>query len=203
MHLSVVTFVSIITAFVLSATRILSASKWAWNYLPTLLQGLLPGLVVALPALAQALVGAQSWTDVTVAFLVAGALVVPGLHSHTVAVVKPNGPGSTVAGAAALALLCGLTFAATGCSLFESKAPELEKCAPTPAALATQVAEILEAGSGDYASELEQLALTDGENAIVCAVGAFFSDLKTVDAAPGRVDAKARAHAYLKSKGVQ
>lgn len=203
MHLSVVTFVSIVTAFVLSTTRILSASKWAWAYLPAVLQGILPGLVVALPAAAQGLTGAQSWTDVTVAFLVAGALVVPGIHSHTVAVKPPNGPGSSVAGAVALIIAFGLgALSLSACGLFASKFtwPDAVSCLPTPASLKTQVEAILLAG-GDYVAALEQLALTDTKSAVLCAVDGYVSGLGPNDAA--HAAARARGKAFLDGTGTK
>ncbi|HTA88917.1 MAG TPA: hypothetical protein VK745_05055 [Polyangiaceae bacterium] len=223
MHLSVVTFVSIVTAFVLSATRILSASKWLWNYLPALLQGLLPCLVVALPAFAQGLVGAQSWTDVTVAFLVAGALVVPGIHSHTVALLPPNGPGSAVSGggrgsiaavpppppSAAMrglptgffACLMVAALCVSGCAWFKGSFwPKVENCAPSPASLVAQVGDILAAG-GDYESAFETLAVTAGKDAVVCAVEAFVSSIGASDGA--HTDAVARGRAFLAQVAAQ
>lgn len=107
--------------------------------------------------------------------------------------VKKAGP--------ALLMLLGVSFAlnSQGCAFFDSKVPALEKCAPTPGELATQVADILVAG-GDYVASLEQLAAKDGEAAIICAVHAFIDKpAGGENAAP----AKARAHAYLASKGVQ
>lgn len=100
-------------------------------------------------------------------------------------------------------VLLGIGFAANaqGCALFESKLPDVEKCAPTPAELATQVAEILTAG-GDYTAALEQLALKDSEAAVICAVETFLGNAK-LEATPSNTAAKERGRAYLKSKGVQ
>jgi len=111
MHLQVVQVVTFTIAFALAATRILGASKPLWGFLPPVVAGPLPGLIVALPALAQGLTGAQSWTDLTVAFLVAAALVAPGIHSHTVAIKPPNGPNSAGLGFA-LAFVFALTLGA-------------------------------------------------------------------------------------------
>lgn len=197
MHLSVVTFVSIVTAFVLSATRILSASKWAWTYLPTLFQGLLPGIVVALPAFAQGLTGAQSWTDVTVALLVAGALVVPGIHSHTVELKKPNGPGSSIAGAAALLILSALaSYSLQGCAWLKGSFwPKVENCAPSPAALVSVVETILLTGDNIEAN-LEQAGLQYGKSAVECAVQAFVGSIGASES-ESSLAAKARGREFL------
>lgn len=113
LHLQVVQVVTFIIAFTLAATRILSASRSWWSVLPTWLAGILPSLIVAVPALGQAVVGAQTWTDLTVAFLTAGALLLPGAHSHTVEVKPPNGPG---AGVAAICLALALPFGVAACA---------------------------------------------------------------------------------------
>lgn len=124
MQFTVVTVVAYITAFAISATRIISASKPFWASLPSQVGGLLPGLVIALPAWVQGLTGAQSWTDVVVATITAAALVFPGLHSHTVEFKRPNGPGSAGLGAAVI-LLAALGFAttSTGCAALASVVP--------------------------------------------------------------------------------
>lgn len=99
------------------------------------------------------------------------------------------------------ALLLGLCFAhnLNACSLFSAKAPSLEQCAPTPAALATQVADILTAG-GDYKSALEALAAQDTEAAVICAVQAFV-DSQKIGSSGG--NAQSRGRAYLASKGIK
>lgn len=109
----------------------------------------------------------------------------------------PKPPSIPPLAAACVAL--GLML--SGCALFESKVPALEQCAPTPAALAAQVADILAAG-GDYKSALEQLALKDTEAAVLCAVEAFVGDGK-VASSDGDAAAKARGREYLASKGVK
>jgi hypothetical protein len=124
MHFTVVTVVAYVTAFALSAHRILSSSKPFWSLMPPWLQGVLPGLVIALPALVQGLTGALTWTDVIVASITAAALVFPGLHSHIVEFKKPNGPGSAGMGAAVLLLIgVGLASATTGCAAFAAAVP--------------------------------------------------------------------------------
>ena len=128
MHFTVVTVVAYVTAFAISATRILNSSKPFWGSIPSwlggqALAGLLPGLVIALPALVQGLTGAQTWTDVIVATITAAALVFPGLHSHTVEFKKPNGPGSSGMGAAAILVIALSCFATQGCAALASVVP--------------------------------------------------------------------------------
>lgn len=178
MHIQVVQLVTFIIAFTLAASRILNATKAFWSLMPPVVAGIAPSLVVAVPALGQLVVGAQTWTDLAVAFLTAGALLLPGTHSHTVQVNKPNGPGSTIAGAAGL--MIAIAFSALslqGCAWFKGSFwPNVEHCAPTPAALASEVAQILAAG-GDYESALEQAGLKEGKDAVECAVIAFTNSL--------------------------
>lgn len=193
MHLQIVQIVTFVIAFTLSATRVLNASKALWSLLPPVVSGALPSLVIAVPALSQAVVGAQSWTDLAVAFLVAGSLLLPGIHSHTVAMTKPNGPGSSIAGTALLLIGIGFALHLTGCGFFASKGvtwPTLAaNCLPSPAKLVSQVEAILFAG-GDYEKALEQQALTDGAGAVECAVAEATQALL---ASKGKVGASAQA----------
>lgn len=57
-----------ITGVVLAVTRLLTASKAFWWYLPAWVQKGFPALLVALGTLPKALEMAQSWVDVLVAF---------------------------------------------------------------------------------------------------------------------------------------
>lgn len=114
---------------------------------------------------------------------------------------KDPNPPSIPPLSAAMVCLASLVFSLSACALFESKIPALEQCAPTPAQLAQQVADILLAG-GDYQSALEQQALKDGENAVLCAVHAFMTSHK-VGASENETAAKARAKAYLDAKGAK
>jgi hypothetical protein len=110
---------------------------------------------------------------------------------------SPNWPT-----AAALFLLCCFGLHASACSLFGSKLPAAEKCLPTPATLLSQVTDILLAG-GDYTTALEQKALADGEDAVLCAVKAFLSSGSKLAAGEADLAARKRARAYLATKGVQ
>lgn len=207
MHLQVVQIVTFVVAFSMAASRILNGSKPFWGLMPPWLAGVLPSVVVAVPALGQVVVGAQTWTDLTVAFMAAGALLLPGTHSHTVALLPPSGPGSApragLIGAAALLLVFALSASLTACSLFGSGGsfwPVVEHCAPSPASLVSQVEDVLLAG-GDYEAALKQLALQDGAGIIQCAVAAAV-DLLTakagkVGASPESAPAAARGKAFL------
>lgn len=92
-------------------------------------------------------------------------------------------------------MLCAM-LAVSSCALFASRLPDAEKCAPTPASLAAEVADILTAG-GDMTAALDQLAVAQTEQAVFCAVEAFLSDGKFSSSS----EAKARARSYLASKG--
>ena len=74
-------------------------------------------------------------------------------------------------------LTLALCLSLNGCSWFtHSVEPIAKECAPTPAALFSQVSQILLAG-GDYQTKLEQLALMDGVSVIECAVREFINSL--------------------------
>ncbi len=201
MHLQVVQIVTFIAAFAISATRILTASKPFWSYAPSWLTGLLPGLLVAIPALGQGVIGAQSWTDLTVAFLVAGALMLPGIHSHTVAITKPNGPGSATLGAGLALILAASFFVLGACSLFGAHGsvwPAIGPCAPTTEDLFSKVESVLTSSTGDYESDLLALGKAEGLQLVECAVQAVLDKLGTLS--PRTADESvgaARAKAFL------
>lgn len=211
MHLQVVQIVTFVVAFSLSASRLLNGSKPFWGLMPTWLAGILPALVVAVPALGQLVVGAQTWTDLAVAFMAAGALVLPGTHSHTVALLPPSGPGSAskagLIGAAALLLVFALSATLTACSLFGAQGPlwpTVEHCLPAPATLLDQVTSLLLAG-GDYESGLDQLATTDGVAALQCALKEAIADLSGAGSKftpKASTEAAARGRKFLAQKGV-
>ena len=184
----VVQIVTFVVAFALAASRILNASKALWSLLPPVLSGILPSLVVAIPALGEAVAGAQSWTDLTVAFLTAGALLVPGTHSHTVEITKPNGPGSS-----ALALLLAICAAFSTSACGTIKWPAVAHCVPSKDELFIKVSNIL-LGGGDYAAALEQLAKTEGAEAVACAVSELVDQLSSPTAKPTAARTAAVAH---------
>ena len=97
-----------------------------------------------------------------------------------------------------LALACAPAL--SGCAWFNSKLPTAEKCLPTPAALAGQVAMIL-AGGGDYVAKLEALAQTDGAATVLCAVQAFLST--HAPAASEYSEPRERALNYIELKGAK
>ena len=90
--LTVVQIATEVVAFSAAATRVLGATKPFWASLPAWLESALPAVLVALPALGEGVAGAKSWTDLSVNFLVAGALLLPGLHSHSVGATVPPTP---------------------------------------------------------------------------------------------------------------
>jgi len=225
--LNIVQVVAFLGAFVALASRLFVASRPFWSRLPAFYQTLLPALVPALATFAQALTGVKTWGDLWVQFMVCAAMLLPGLPSNRsaapmqaskpvsgtpsagdVAVAKamssgavqtPPGPKPPSIPPLAAAGLFALCFVLGGCALFESKLPDAERCLPTPASLAAQVADILAAG-GDTTTALEQLAITQGEQAVICAVKAFLSKPA---ASPTDSPERDRARAYLAAKGVK
>jgi hypothetical protein len=90
--LTVIQVVTDVAAFTAAATRVLGATKPFWAKAPAWLASALPAVLVALPALGEGVMGAKTWTDLSVSFLVAGALLLPGLHSHSVGATVPPTP---------------------------------------------------------------------------------------------------------------
>lgn len=105
---------------------------------------------------------------------------------------------------AALLVVC---FAAhtSACSVFGSNGsfwPKVEHCAPSPASLVSQVADILLAG-GDYEAALKQKALIDGAAIVECAVAAFVQSIgHKVGASPDELAGEARGKAFLAEHSV-
>lgn len=133
------------------------------------------------------------------AALVAAAHYVDAWGSAEAAARK----AAKLAGPALLLLFAvGFAHSVSACGLFSSSgpiAPVVEKCAPTEQALLTEVGTILLSGGSGYLAQLEQLVLTDGENAVECAVQAFIAEANGKPTAE-RQAAVARAKAYLASK---
>jgi hypothetical protein len=113
-HLDPVTAGSLVAAAALALTRLLTTAKPLWDRLPASLQGLVPALVLVLPQVAEQAMGVKTGLDLANLLVLAAALILPGAHSHTVALVKPSGPSS----AAALLLIAALCLPLSSCSVF-------------------------------------------------------------------------------------
>jgi hypothetical protein len=200
LHVTVLQVAATLIAILAQFSRIFAATKPFWGKLPAAAQVWLPPLLPFAAALQAQLAGVTSWTDFTVALIVSLALLMPGAPSNRssapLRAPQPFKPPPLTLLTLALCLGC---FVLSGCAFFESKLPDAEKCLPTPAALAAQVADILAAG-GDTTAALEQLAVTQTEQAVICAVKAF---LGKPAASPSDSPSRARARAYLSTKGAK
>jgi hypothetical protein len=128
--------------------------------------------------------------------------------SHTIAAaykgkvgeLKPKDPSPPAASLVGVLCFAALCFALGGCAIFGAHGsfwPKVEKCAPSPASLVSQVADILVAG-GDYEAALKALALQDGAAAVICAVQAFVSSTgHKFGAGPEELSGVARGKAFL------
>lgn len=128
----------------------------------------------------------------------------PGYQKQSLADLEKPKPPSGMGPMGGMLALC-LCLSMTGCNwLTHSVEPIAAECAPTPATLLTQVTQILLAG-GDYTKELEQLAISDTERAVECAVESVIASLASkVGADSGAGPAVARGKAYLAAhKGAQ
>jgi hypothetical protein len=112
-HLDPVSAASLVAAGALALTRLLTTAKPLWDRLPASLQGLLPVLVLVLPQVAASAAGVHTSLDLVNLLVLAAALILPGAHSHTVALVKPSGPSSAL-----LVLVFALCLPLSSCSLF-------------------------------------------------------------------------------------
>lgn len=202
--------VAFLVAFVASFSRIFSASKPFWARFPAWFQMLAPQLALALGAIGQGLAGGvKSWTDLTVVFVGAGALLLPGLPSNRSAAPLPSSKNPIKVPPLACLMLCLVAMCLDGCSLFGSHGsfwPVLEHCAPSPASLVSQVEDMLLAG-GDYEASLKALALKDGAGIVECAVAAAV-DLLTaksgkIGASPDDAPAAARGKVFLAKVSAQ
>jgi hypothetical protein len=112
----------------------------------------------------------------------------------------PSGmSGGSVAGSIAGSLLViVLSFHSVGCAWFKGSFwPNVEKCAPSSTTLIAQVTQVMEAG-GDYETALEQLALTDGKDLVLCAVQAFVNSIGSkAGASTDEMAGVARGKAFL------
>lgn len=122
-----------------------------------------------------------------------------GLKEADPKIPKPPSTPSGMGPMGGMLALC-LCLSLASCAIFGSGGsfwPKVEKCAPIPASLVRQVADILVAG-GDYEAALKQLALQDGGAAVICAVQAFVSSIASkVGAAPDELSGEARGKAFL------
>lgn len=193
-HLDTLTLASLIGAGALALTRLLTTAKPIWDRLPASLQGLLPALVLVLPQIAAQAAGVHTSLDLANLLVLAVALILPGFHSHTVQLSKPNGPGS----AAALLLVFALSFSVgLACSPFKVNWPALGACAdPLRPGLTKVVADIL-ASNGNAEADLEALGETEGLAAVECAVKQLVSDVgaRPAEARGSRI--RARGLAFL------
>lgn len=161
------------------------------------------GLMLVLPGLpsnrsaapmqsSKPVTGTPSAGDVKVAAAMASGVVAPTPPKDP---KPPSFPPLAAAGLFALCLvLC------SSCSIFGSGGsfwPKVERCAPSPASLVSQVADALLDGDG-YEAALKQMALQDGAAAIECAVAAAVDSFgNKVGASPAEGAARARGKAFL------
>jgi hypothetical protein len=187
-NLSPVTIASFLAAGALAATRLLTTAKPLWNKLPASLQGLLPALVLVLPQLAAQAAGVKTGLDLVNLLVLAGAMILPGFHSHTVQLGKPSGPGSGALVGLVFALGIMLPLGLVGCArLAQVDWSKPAHCADTSEyALVIAVEKVLD-GTDDLKTELGAIAETYGPEAVVCAVKQIVGQLGTVqlDAKPG------------------
>lgn len=223
--LNIIQVVAFLGAFVALASRLFVASRPFWSRLPAFYQTFLPALVPALAVFAQGLSGVKSWGDLSVQFMICAAMLLPGLPSNRSAApmqaskpvtgtpsagdvsvalamatgsIKPASPKAPSVPPVAGLMLCVLALSLGGCAWFKGSFwPNVEHCAPSPVALIAQVEQIMKSG-GDYETALEQLALTDGKDIVLCAVAAFVNSIgHKVGASPDEMAAVARGKAFL------
>lgn len=183
-HLDPVSLASLIGAAALALTRLLTTAKPIWDRLPTSLQGLLPVLVLVLPQVAAQAAGVHTSLDLVNLLVLSVALILPGAHSHTVALVKPNGPGS----AALLALVFAASFSVgVACSGRAVAWPKVLSCA-----------EPLEKPL-DVKTELEALVGAYAPGVIECAVQQIVGDLGAAPVTARASRQVVRGRAFLES----
>jgi hypothetical protein len=93
--MSTAEIVALIVAVCLQGTRLLAASKPLWNRLPDALQGFLPVLVVALPAVAAQAGLVETRMDLAELAIVALTMLLPGVHTRTRDEVVPASDDKT------------------------------------------------------------------------------------------------------------
>lgn len=200
-HLDPVSLAATVAALALAATRLLATSKPLWDRLPPLLQGLFPVLVLVLPQVAAAALGVHTSIDFVNLVVLSVVLVLPGVHSHTVATLKPNGPGSVAAvGLLALSVSFG---AGLGCSrLANVDWSAVAACGEQPAESAlTQIISGVLAGTGDVKTELEGVAAQYGVTAVKCTTQQIIDDIGTAPVTARASRQAQRGRAFLKQVG--
>lgn len=190
-HLDPVSAASLIGAGVLALSRLLTTLKPVWDRFPALLQGLFPVLVLVLPQIAAAALGVHTSIDLVNLIALSIALVLPGVHSHTVVLTKPSGPGS----AALVLVVFALALPLSACKGVSW--PKVLQCGePLAQAELAAVSRIL-AGNGDAPSELEALAEQYAPSTVECAVQSVVADLSARKGAARDSHALARGRAFL------
>ncbi len=203
-HLDPISLASLIGAGALALSRLLTTLKPVWDRLPALLQGLVPVLVLVLPQIAAAAAGVHTSIDLVNLIALSVALVLPGIHSHTVAIVKPSGPSSGA--------LVGLVFAASltlpvGCATLKSiwTDPAVLQCTdPVDAELLQEVLAVLK-GNEDVSTALAALVHGDVTREVVeCVVQQVVGGLQVsprTDSDPQLQYARQRGETFLASIG--
>jgi hypothetical protein len=193
-HLDPVSAASLVAAGALALTRLLTTAKPLWDRLPASLQGLLPVLVLVLPQIAASAAGVHTSLDFINLLVLAIALILPGVHSHTVALTKPSGPSSAL-----LVLVFMLSFGAgLACATGSTVAwPKVLSCAePLEQPLVESVAKVL-TGDGDVKTELEALAGQYAPGVIECAVQQLVGDLASGPTTARASHAAKRGRSFL------
>lgn len=191
-HLDPVTAASLIAAGVLALTRLLTTLKPVWERFPALLQGLFPVLVLVLPQIAAAALGVHTSLDLVNLIALSVALVLPGVHSHTLAIVKPSGPGS----AALVLIVVVLALPLQACGSHVNWPSVLACGKPLEQPLLRDVEAVL-AGTGDVDAELADLAKNYAPGVIECAVQELVGQLASAPHAMHASRATARGRAFL------
>lgn len=195
-HLDPITLASFIAVAALGLSRLLATTKPIWDRLPPLLQGLFPVLALVLPQIAASAAGVKTSLDLVNLVALAVTLVLPGLHSHTVEMSKPKGPGS---GALMMLVFVLSIGAGLACSTFGPVSwPKVAACADSlEQPLVESVAKVL-AGTGDVESELGDLVKSGAAaDAVVCAVKQLLSDFGTAPVTARSTNSVARGRAFL------
>lgn len=196
LNLDTVTVASFIAVAALGLTRLLTTAKPLWDLLPPALQGIIPALVLVLPQIAEKAAGVHTGLDLANLLVLAGALIVPGVHSHTVALVKPSGPSS----GAAVGLVFAFALSVTACSRLAAVdwPKQLEVCAaPAESVLLVEVSDIL-AGTEDVETALLGLVKSGAtKEAVWCAVNQLAADVGFNPSTARAARISARGKAFL------
>jgi hypothetical protein len=81
--MTIIEISSVVAAVVLAGSRLLDVAKPLWGKLPTVVAGVLPALVVVLPAVAAQFGLVHNTVDFVTSCVLAVALVVPGLTAKS------------------------------------------------------------------------------------------------------------------------